>query len=395
MTALILQHLPLQDRLAAARVCQTWAEAAALATSTIKLTALPAPKLQRLQSWLQQHGQQLTCLELDTEGAADNAVLQLPELHQLCSLMLTGCKLQLPSAARRSARSAAHAPAALLLPRLTSLHLGGFTVSTLSTLLQLTQVTSLRSLKLGAPYTSKAEISLTPKLQQQPKPISQALSTVLQHNTQLTQLNVWGLIFEDSTLAAVSSLQRLQDCCVGIKDFDALLSCFEPASTGLSGDLLRGLPASLTSLHVRDCRFSDATRITLPRQPPQLTALKQLKLQNARIYPSALTAMLQLQELRLICCSFQAGGAGAGVNESSQAVAAFLAALEQMQQLEVLEVKRLGLTCPDLPAQSYSALTASTRLRHLDLCVENAAPVPLGGCAGTLVVGMRHGVGMF
>jgi hypothetical protein len=156
MTALILQHLPLQDRLAAARVCQTWAEAAALATSTIKLTALPAPKLQRLQSWLQQHGQQLTCLELDTEGAADNAVLQLPELHQLCSLMLTGCKLQLPSAARRSARSAAHAPAALLLPRLTSLHLGGFTVSTLSTLLQLTQVTSLRSLKLGAPYTSKA-----------------------------------------------------------------------------------------------------------------------------------------------------------------------------------------------------------------------------------------------
>ena len=192
MTALVLQHLPLQDRLAAARVCQTWAEAAALATSSIKLRAVTAQRLPGLQSWVQQHGQQLTSLQLGIKGAADNAVLQLPELRQLCNLVLVGCKLQLPATARRQRTRAAAGVPMVLLPHLTSLQLGGFVLSTPSTLLQLTRVTSLRSLKLGERCACNAAIQITPKLQQQPKQLSQALSSVLQHNTQLTQLHVWG-----------------------------------------------------------------------------------------------------------------------------------------------------------------------------------------------------------
>jgi hypothetical protein len=138
VTALVLQHLPLQGRLAAASVCQTWAEAAALATSSIKRRAVTAQRLPGLQSWLQQHGQQLTGLQLGITGAADNTALQLPELRQLCNLMLVGCKLQLPSVACRQRTRAAVRVPLVLLPHLTSLQLRGFVLSTPSTLLQLT-----------------------------------------------------------------------------------------------------------------------------------------------------------------------------------------------------------------------------------------------------------------
>jgi hypothetical protein len=390
VTALILQHVPLQGRLTAATVCQSWAEAAALATSSIKHRALPAPKLTGLQSWLQQHGQQLTTLELCIKGAPDKAVLQLPELCQLCSLMLAGCKLQLPSMMRT--RSAAHAPAALL-PHLTGLQLGGFVLSTPSTLWQLTRITSLRSLQLGGHSASSGAIQITPKLQQRPKPISQALSAVLQHNTQLTQLHVWGLILEDSALAAVSGLQRLQDCCVSFCD-----SCssegypgFSPAGS-TSPNLLAALPSSLTSLHVREGRRRygpDPPHISLPRQLPQLTALRRLHIDSAQFFPSALAGMTKLQHLHLNWCSLLGnagvdGDVGAALEgfHCSEGVAAFLAAVGQMQQLQVLEVDAMGeeesFNCPDVPLQAYSALTASTRLRSLILDMRNDAPLPLG-----------------
>jgi hypothetical protein len=239
-------------------------------------------------------------------------------------------------------------------------------------------------LKLGERCTCTAAIQITPKLQQQPKQLSHALSSVLQHNTQLTQLHVWGLVLEDSALAAVSSLQRLQDCCLGICD-----SCLpgsetrsDSAAGSTSANLLSGLPPSLTSLVVYEGREhyeGDAAHSRLPRQLRQLTALRQLQLNNARFHPSALSAMAQLQRLHLDCCSLLGTDGG---DQSSQAVAGFLAAVEQMQQLEVLVVHTTWqgrtLNSADLPAQSYSALTASTRLQDLYLQADDAAPLPLG-----------------
>jgi hypothetical protein len=149
LTAFILQELDLDERLAAAFVCQTWAEAASLATTSLNCIELPAIKLPGLQLWLQQRGQQLTSLELDIAGAAADAVLQLPELHQLCDLMLVGCKLQLPSVGSRQRTWPAARSCAVPMPHLTSLQLGSFTISSASTILQLTKITSLRSFKLG------------------------------------------------------------------------------------------------------------------------------------------------------------------------------------------------------------------------------------------------------
>ena len=308
VTALILQELDLDERLAAARVCQTWTEAAALATSSINWQELSASQLPGLQLWLQQRGQQLTSLELDITGRAVNAVLQLPELSQLCKLMLVGCKLQLPSGACRQRTSS---PAALM-PHLTSLQLGGFLLSTSSTLLQLTRVTSLRSLKLGG--RSGWAIRITHKWHDRPKRLSQALCAVLQHNTQLTRLHVWGLVLEDAALAALSSLQQLQDCRVGICDSSSpstyrsagiLFSFHRSELAGYaSPDVLTPLPPSLTSLRVREGRPRDynPTHNSLPQQLPQLASLRRLCLDNAQFLPSALAGMIKLQRLSLDCC---------------------------------------------------------------------------------------------
>jgi hypothetical protein len=385
-----MQHVPLQDRLASARVCQTWREAAALATSSIQRIGLSAPKLPGLQSWLQQHGQQLTSLDLVVTAVADSTVLQLPELRQLHSLGLSGCKLQLQSAAHRQrTRSAARSPV-VLLPHLTSLVLKGFVLSTSSTLLQLTRVTTLHSLELCG-------VQITLKLQQRPKQLSQALSAVLQCNMQLTRLHVRGLVLEDTALAAVSGLQRLQDCCLGICDSRLCGSWTNSVTGNTSPGLLSGLPPSLTSLCVKEGRDeydSVATHATLPRHLPQLTALKQLELESARFCPAALAAMNGLQQLRLDSCSWMgdgAAGAAAG-DEFSQGVAALLAAVGQMLQLEVLCVESFfleaSLNCPDLPVLSCSALTASTCLQKLHLSTEDTAPLPLGDDEGVLVLGL-------
>lgn len=156
----------------------------------------------------------------------------------------------------------------------------------------------------------------------------------------------------------------------------------DPPAGSTSANLLSGLPPSLTSLVVYEGRQhyeGDATHSSLPRQLPQLTALRQLQLNNARFYPSALSSMAQLQRLHLDCCSLLGDDGG---DQSSQAVAGFLAAVEQMQQLEVLIVHTIWqgrtLSSPDLPAQSYSALTASTLLQELSLQGDDAAPLPLG-----------------
>jgi hypothetical protein len=89
--------------------------------------------------------------------------------------------------------------------------------------------------------------------------------------------------------------------------------------------------------------------------------------------------MAQLQQLHLDDRSLLGNDGG---DQSSQAVAGFLAAVEQMQQLEVLVVHTTWqgrtLNSADLPAQSYSALTASTRLQDLYLQADDAAPLPLG-----------------
>ena len=397
MTALILQHVPLKDRLASARVCKTWAEAAALATSSIKRSALSGAKLPGLQSWLQQHGRHLTSLELSVH-AARNTVLQLPDLRQLRSLELACCQLQLQSVAHRQrTRSAARSPV-VLLPHLTALELGCFVLSTPSTLLQLTRVTTLRSLKLDG-------IEITAKLQQRPKQLSHALSAVLQCNTQLTQLHVSGLVLEDAALGALSSLQQLQECWVGVCDGrvqGSWRACEGAGST--SANLLSGLPPSLTSLSIDEGRPSfdgTMTHVTLPRQLLQLTRLQQVMLDKARFCPSALASMTQLQQLHLDTCSWvgdAAAGAAAG-DQLSQGVAALLAAVGQMLQLESLYVEGLwqgaSLNSPDVPVQSYSALTASTCLQRLSLSVADAGPLPLGavwGCMDTAFMAIERGV---
>jgi hypothetical protein len=234
-------------------------------------------------------------------------------------------------------------------------------------------------------------IQITAKLQQRPQQLSQALSAVLQCNTQLTRLHVRGLVLEDAALGTLSSLQQLQECWVGICD-----SCIQGSWSNSEGagstsaNLLSGLPPSLTYLSIDEGRKSydnAATHVTLPWQLPQLTRLQRLELDKARFCPSALARMNQLQHLRLDTCSWvgdPAPGAAAG-DQFSQGVAALLAAVGQMPQLESLSL--LGMwqeASLNSSGVSYSALTASTCLQQLNLSVDDAAPLALGAIEGLL-----------
>jgi len=82
---LVLQHVPLNQRLSScALVCQKFKAAAVAATEHIEATLFEQPAFDNLTTYLQQHGSHLTSLILTGECSDDSsppAVVELPCKH--------------------------------------------------------------------------------------------------------------------------------------------------------------------------------------------------------------------------------------------------------------------------------------------------------------------------
>jgi len=88
---MILGSMPLRDRFICALVCKAWAEAATAATNSILLRGHRLQHLDRLQTWLEKHGNMLQVLHLHAGNSA--ALTALPCCAKLRDLLLHGVSI--------------------------------------------------------------------------------------------------------------------------------------------------------------------------------------------------------------------------------------------------------------------------------------------------------------
>lgn len=158
---------------------------------------------------------------------------------------------------------------------------------------------------------------------------------------------------------------------------------------------LAQLPCRLTSLTVtRQARMEDMLRPTLPPQMPALVHLQQLELVDCSLAPAQLGSMTSLKILCLDSCTLlpcvDDGGTYHRKLSSPAAVTGFLNAIRQLTYLRHLELEDLHLDVAGLPAEQWSALTASTQLTRLMLHGEGHSPrLPAGAVQQMFSVGRR------
>lgn len=137
--------------------------------------------------------------------------------------------------------------------------------------------------------------------------------------------------------------------------------------------LLASLPSTLTQLFLADFRFPP----DLPTMT-RLSCLQKLELYNTRFEPGSMSMLNgtgQLQEFTMEYFDVP-GDLEDDLDEEewSLLTAALLSAVGQMQGLKRLSVTRGGLLCKDLPAHSFTALTAASELECLEWELAGALP---------------------
>jgi len=368
----ILQHVPLQQRLRdCALVCQAWAAAAAMATTSISSSDLTAEQLPLLQAWIEQHGQGLVSLELGVSQRQAELQLPCPKQVQLTRLHLTACEpcLQLPISSSSCmvgptpdmgpcASTTVYAGQGVLLPmpRLQSVKIAACVLSSPTTLLQLRSLMSITELRL-------VDIKLNPSCGQPLQQVSDTLSQVLQHLRNLRCLELTSVEISEAALSPCSDMQHLQDLSVSRPmpaEHDQLPS---------EAQLLAHMPSSLTRLRLVFCGDPDQPR--LPRDLVQLAHLQQLHVSYSYVDPAALQLMQQLRELCLDECELLPRG------NPAEAAAALFAAVGRMSALEELSFIGSIQDCSTLPPHIFTALTAATGLQSVDITLEHDM-LPLG-----------------
>jgi hypothetical protein len=341
----ILQAVPQQERLIyCTGVSTSWAAAAAETTVEVDLAAVPQPRLEAFQPWLHKHATQLQSLRLvplgyDSPGF-ETVCFHLPwgGLQQLTRLDVDGLDLGNPpvgssnstassssssSTTTTSAFTAPGSSTALAAPRLPSvrevlLHSCKLDSSTLQQLAQLPGVTRL---------TVDACFNLEPG----------AVSLVLEGLPDLECLTLGDAVWDPEDIA--------------------------PA---LSADKLTALRLSYR------CTYYVTQQLTeLPGSAARLTQLRQLILEYMVFDPTALASMTLLTMLELGECEPSKAD---GVDGPS----CFLAAVRGMSQLEWLTLSNddVPLCLSMAQACDCAALTASSKLVHLEVCGAHPRPLP-------------------
>jgi hypothetical protein len=249
LLARILQHVPLQQRLAScALVCKSWKPAAAAATDKLSLTvqqpgsksaATEGPaadpssismtarqpeesclELSGVTAWLQQHGSNLNSLQLQciipgqfTTDVKAQLQLPCPALVQLTSLSLGSCVV---STLLHGPQQASAAVSTQALPQLVDLKLMFCKFTSPASFQQLASATGLTALELqhvwwdDSPQPPAAASTGSPP---------SALAAVLQACSGVRKLRLlyWqrdSVVMPLSSLAVLSGLQQLEDFAV-------------------------------------------------------------------------------------------------------------------------------------------------------------------------------------
>jgi len=326
----ILGSMPLRERFICALVCKAWGEAATAATHSIIIIIHRVQDFSGLQHWLNKHGNGLEVLQLHAccEGAKVDA---LPCCAKLQDLLLHGQYFSIASRTWADITSAT---------RLTSISL--VSVQTASqqadVVAALTALPNLEQLTWRDFYCSNHQWLSN--------------SSLLQHMTWLTSLDLWGATA--AALQHLGSLSKLQHLSISAaRDWPS--SC--PGLQELTG---------LTSLELACGYLED-----LPASTSQLTALRQLKVQTATC--TALDQLQVLTGLTQLCVQNM-------MDTSSLSPPLKLPGLQHMElqgefspampmsflasctQLHRLKLQGFGLTGP-------GSLVASTMLQDLELFV--------------------------
>jgi len=325
-----------------ARVCSSWAQAAAAATRSIVLDSTDTDSLQR---WLNSRG--ASVLEIDlTRPSGVISTLPCPKLRDL---VLFNSSVDLR-------------PGSQLLQDLCS--------ATVLTRLCLCDVTyqgepDLAAVLLALPNLQEFSLSMGQEQYIKVQDSQQQQQQLLLHDnlanevpdSHATSLQLWSArgdpldgfkTFTDSGMQLVCKLTKLQYLELG--------SLQGVTAAGLAGlhklQDLQGL-----SLDDLTCDISLSAVCAFS----QLTALTKLSLHwvldgpHSEFDPSILEHMTQLEAVAILCCTPARGAAGA---------AELLSRLSQMPELRKLELKYVtGLN--ECPPNAFSALTSSSMLEAL------------------------------
>jgi len=340
LLTIILQYVPLQERLGACtRVCRSFHAAAVAATKSISIVPIKTQaRCDDVIEWLRRHGSGVTALKAQCTGGLGPFLLARLPCPLLLDVDLFGLSLQ------PGFLTACTSLTRLLLsncgvedsPHATSSADGNL-------LMQLSVLTSLQHLGLSSvsggrsatkPYGTVIELPSSllcrlPLTYLQLGYLEVQSDAALQHLSALTalqhlDLGLWGHGPQPLTAAALTGMQHLQH-----------LTAFEFSP------------------------FSDPWVIDLHSMPAltALTALRVLRLlRSTSIDPAVLAGFRQLQQLELTCSK----------TWDAEVSAALLAAVGQQPQLTLLQL-RPGYVWSTSSAAAFSALTASSHLQHLEV----------------------------
>lgn len=322
----IMRYCSDQHRLTScALVSSSWAAAAAAATSSVRTR-----QLQQCSTWAQQHGAHITSLHIPaakSPGANAQVIAAFPALllADLVELQINSSRPKL-SALRRAA---ANKLQRLKLKRCTLLK---GSAALLDTVAALPALQDLALLSISGP--SRSDWLKLP-------------SDLLPAVSQLTRLEL-------SRKVVDQSLRHLS-CLVNVQELDL---CFLTEPTELRGI---GQLTALRVLNLRDAQFQLSTSNTPGLA--ELTRLQELRLVECGVEPAVLDGISRLQhiELREVCFTQPD-------METATAPAA-LSWLGQQQELTYLQLQHV-VPLQHTSAACYTALTASSKLRVLDLDVQ-------------------------
>lgn len=336
---IILQHLPLRERLAScALVSKSWAAAAVSTTADLEADLSSCIRWEHVQDWLHQHAEQVVTIRFSHHGQRKQ-LLQLPcsrltKLQQLyvdsmtvrlleipersshstlltepdCSAFSSSCTITGQPVADSStgstvaAAGAAAAPASsssstagssggsagltaavVLLPQLQHLEVFSCSIA-LEHLNHFSNVTCLTSLNLYNTTVTQDTSSLAPAAEEE---LTAAMAYVLRGLTNLAELNI-GLMGMLSPLAlsSISSMQRLKR-----------LQLYISTDIEHTDSFLASLPASLTAVELQDMCLTPGPAVA--QQLSRLTQLQELQLTELDLDPLLLASWTALTSLTL------------------------------------------------------------------------------------------------
>jgi hypothetical protein len=299
----------------AARAHTRLHQAAVVALHSISLRLSQQQQIDGVTGYLSKHGQHVNSLELRGHPVLSRWIQlrQLPPQVQLSSLQLERLCLQLqPGNGFQGVLGAAATVAALMQLELSDCELLGSGASQ-------ALAAALTQLPAGLEHLTVRELFIRGHMVSFPAGVLQQLP----HLTylELGEVNIAGVDDTSPVLQPLQALTRL----VGLK-----LTCLEEVA--VTSSMLSGMQ--------------------------QLTYLEMDE--GEQLEPGCLAGKVKLQHLCLSDCSIDGGGAG---------VAQLLSHLQPLQQLTqlTLDSSLQAVEGSNPPASAYAALTASSKLQHLDI----------------------------